>query len=115
MGALNLLPTHVACVVLRKAMPTFNMNPCSNSKCVQMLTQPSQCYLVLLIATAGLTFRAKAPLPLQGSRQPTDLDPAQPPSTPALGPSQQPTALVSLCMLGYRHTVLLGCMHAVES
>lgn len=67
--------------------------------CLQMLTQPSQCYLVLLIATAGLTFKAKEPLPLQGSREATKLSPAQPPSTPALGASQEPAALVTLYML----------------
>ena len=39
--------------------------------CLQLLTQPSQCYLVLLTATGGLTFRGKQ-LAAQARLQPTD-------------------------------------------
>lgn len=77
---------------------------CNVSMCMQMLTQPSQCYLVLLIATAGLTFRAKEPLPQgnakpalpQGNAEPAKLDPPQPPSIPGPAPQQMPATLVSL-------------------
>ena len=37
--------------------------------CVQLLTQPSQCYLVLLTATAGLTFRGTNTLPQAAKQQ----------------------------------------------
>ncbi|KAL3143466.1 hypothetical protein ABBQ38_002277 [Trebouxia sp. C0009 RCD-2024] len=54
-----------------------------------MLTQPSQCYLVLLIATAGLTFRAKEAVP-SSSGEPYKLDPPPlPHDTPATSPSQE--------------------------
>lgn len=68
---------------------------------VQMLTQPSQCYLVLLTATAGLTFKAKEAKP-PGSGEPSKLQPPpQPHDAPALGPSQEPATLVIL------HTLML--------
>ena len=59
----------------------------------QMLTQPSQCYLVLLIATAGLTFKAKEGVP---PGEPINLDsPSLPHNIPALGPLQEPPTLVT--------------------
>lgn len=79
-----------------------------------MLTQPSQCYLVLLIATAGLTFGAQESVP-QGSREPIKQDPAQSPSTPAVGPSQEPARVVSLCTPHACVLETLDCMHIVKS
>lgn len=79
-----------------------------------MLTQPSQCYLVLLIATAGLTFGAQESVP-QGSRGPVKQDPAQTPSHPPLGPSQEPATLVRLSTPGACVLVTLCVMHVVKA
>jgi len=59
---------------------------------LQLLTEPSQCYLVLLIATAGMTFRNRQSSPQQPQQG------AQPPSgqTGVATPQQQQT-LVSSC------------------
>lgn len=76
---------------------------------VQMLTQPSQCYLVLLIATAGLTFRAKEAVP-SSSGEPYKLDPPPlPHDTPATSPSQELATLVIIAHCDA--PVDLGLMH----
>jgi len=52
--------------------PVLSVAPCENKVwLLQLLTEPHQCYLVLLTATAGMTFRGKQSSPQAAAPQET--------------------------------------------